>query len=92
MRLSRAPIHPTFFTRKHNAAGAAKRDELITRIAPTRNAVLCAGIPPYLASFHGVKAHPPQPHVPWPLGRGGWICLRCSASWMPPKVARPYAD
>lgn len=51
--------------------------EHITRMAPVRNHGLCAGITPAVAALMGVKPAPPQPHVPWPVGRG-WICLRCS--------------
>lgn len=53
--------------------------EAITRSAVARNAALCAGIGPFVAAMMGVKATKPQPHVWWPVGRRGQLCLRCSA-------------
>lgn len=53
-------------------------DTTTIRSAPRRYRALCAGIDRDLAAMAGVRRHPPQPHVKWPVGRSGWICLRCS--------------
>ena len=53
-------------------------DAATVRSAQRRNRALCAGIDRDLAAMAGVRRQPPQPHVKWPVGRSGWICLRCS--------------
>lgn len=64
--------------------------ETIERSAPSRFARLCAGVDRLTAAVVGIRAVRPQPHVWWPIGKHGRLCLRCSRmdTGGPPRVAR----